>query len=185
MKTKVDLAIYDNAWYKVGASKFKQLLWYYCNALFLNASFFPINSVKLSLLRWFGASIGKGVVIKPNVNIKYPWKLSIGNHSWIGEGVWIDNLAPVTIEDNCCISQGAMLLTGNHNFKKSSFDLMIGEIHLCSGSWVGAMTVVGPGVTLKENAILTVGSVASSDLDANSIYRGNPAVFTKKREISE
>jgi putative colanic acid biosynthesis acetyltransferase WcaF len=182
---EVKLANFDNSWYLPGKTRLTRLLWYTINAICFNSWLIPSSLVKIQLLRLFGASIGKGVVIKPKVNIKYPWKLSIGDYSWIGEGVWIDNLAEVTIGDNCCISQGAMLLTGNHNFKKSSFDLMIGEIHLCSGSWVGAMTVVGPGVTLKENAILTVGSVASSDLDANSIYRGNPAVFTKKREISE
>jgi putative colanic acid biosynthesis acetyltransferase WcaF len=163
----------------------KRLLWYFCNAVFLNSPLFPVNSFKVNLLRWFGASVGKGVVVKPKVNIKYPWKLVIGDHSWIGEGVWIENLAEVSIEDHCCISQGAMLLTGNHNFKKNTFDLMIGEIHLCSGSWVGAMTVVCPGVTMEENSILTAGSVASGDLKANSIYRGNPAVFTKRREINE
>jgi putative colanic acid biosynthesis acetyltransferase WcaF len=163
----------------------KRLLWYSCNAVFLNSPLFPINSFKVNLLRWFGASVGIGVVVKPRVNIKYPWKLVIGDHSWIGEGVWIDNLAEVSIEDHCCISQGAMLLTGNHNFKKATFDLMVGKIRLRSGSWVGAMTVVGPGVTVEENAILTVGSIASSDLEANGIYRGNPALFIKSRDISE
>lgn len=185
MSRKVNLSSFNNDWYQKGGSAIKRLLWYLSNAIIFNSSFFPANAIKITLLRLFGASIGRGVVIKPKVNIKYPWKLTIGDDSWIGERVWIDNLAVVIIADNCCISQGAMLLTGNHNFKKSSFDLMIGNIHLRSGSWVGAMAVVGPGVTLKENAVLTVGSVASSDLDANSIYRGNPAAFTKKREISE
>jgi len=185
LESKINLSAYNNSWYKSGRGKLVCVSWYIVNAIIFNSSYFPVNSVKVKLFRLFGASIGKGVIIKPKVNIKYPWKLIIGDYSWIGEGVWIDNLAKVTIEDNCCISQGALLLTGNHNFKKSSFDLMIGAIHLRSGSWVGAMSVVGPGVTLEENAILTVGSVASSDLDGNSIYRGNPAVFTKKRKISE
>lgn len=155
------------------------------NALIFNTALFPLNMLKVILLRWFGAQVGRGVIVKPKVNIKYPWKLSIGHHSWIGEGVWIDNLVKVTIEDNCCVSQGGMLLTGNHNFKKTSFDLMVGEIHLKSGSWVGAKSVVCPGVTLCENAIVSVGSVASKDLEKDGIYRGNPAVFVKKREIRE
>ena len=182
---KINLVNFDNSWYQPGKNKVIRIVWYSINAICFNSSLIPSSLVKMKLLRLFGASIGKGVVIKPNLNIKYPWKLSIGDYSWVGEGVWIDNLTEVTIEDNCCISQGAMLLTGNHNFKKTTFDLMIGEIHLCSGSWVGAMTVVCPGVTMEENSILTAGSVASSDLEANSIYRGNPAVFTKRREINE
>jgi acetyltransferase-like isoleucine patch superfamily enzyme len=61
------------------------------------------------------------VNIKPSVNIKYPWLLEVGDHVWIGEEVWIDNLAKVRIGSNVCISQGAMLLTGNHDFTKSTF----------------------------------------------------------------
>lgn len=129
--------------------------------------------------------MGQHVVIKPHVNIKYPWKLKIGDNVWIGEGVWIDNLDQVTIESNACISQGAMLLTGNHNFKRSSFDLMIKPITIGAGAWVGAKAVVTPGVAMGGHAVLSVGSVASSDLDAMGIYRGNPAVKIKERVIEE
>ena len=62
----------------------------------MKRSWFPISGFKRFLLRLFGAKIGKGVVIKPCVNIKYPWKLRIGNYVWIGENVWIDNLDTVT-----------------------------------------------------------------------------------------
>ena len=183
MSTKVNLSTFNNDWYQPLGSSLKRLLWYFCNAIFLNSSFFPICAFKVKLLRWFGASLGKGVVVKPNVNIKYPWKLTIGDHSWIGEGVWIDNLAEVNIADNCCVSQGAMLLTGNHDFKKSSFDLMVGEITLHSGAWVGAKSIVCPGVTLYTNAVLAVGSVCSTDLQENTINRGNPSVVVKERHV--
>lgn len=131
----------------------------------------------------FGAKIGRNVVIKPKVNIKYPWKLSVGNHCWIGESVWIDNLDQVIIEDNVCLSQGAFLICGNHNYKTSSFDLMIAPITLKQGSWVGAKSIVGPGVTLESHAVLSLGSVASASLEAFSIYRGNPAIKIKERVI--
>ena len=78
--------------------------------------------LKIYLLKIFGAKIGKGVIIKPGVNIKYPWNLYIGDHVWIGENVWIDNLDDVIINNHVCVSQGAMLLCGNHNYKKSSFN---------------------------------------------------------------
>jgi putative colanic acid biosynthesis acetyltransferase WcaF len=135
------------------------------------------------LLRLFGASVGKGVIIKPRVNIKYPWKLTIGNHVWIGEGVWIDNLGEVSIGDHSCISQGAMLLCGNHNYKKSSFDLMVGDIVLEEGVWVGAHAVVCPGVTCHSHSVLTVKSIATSNLESYTIYQGNPAIKVKAREM--
>jgi putative colanic acid biosynthesis acetyltransferase WcaF len=135
------------------------------------------------LLRLFGAKVGKGVVIKPRVRIKYPWFLKIGNHVWLGESVWIDNLAEVKIGDHACVSQGAMLLCGNHNYKKSSFDLIVKPIVLEEGAWVGAQSVVCPGVILYSHSILTVGSVASSNLESYFIYSGNPAVKIRERRM--
>lgn len=152
-----------------------------CSALFFQHSLALSNGLKIALLRAFGASIGQGVLIKPKVQIKFPWKLSIGHHVWIGEGVWIDNLAEVTIQDHVCISQGAYLLTGNHNYKKISFDLITKPVILEKGCWIGAQTTVCPGVTVHENAILTVGSIATKDLQANSICQGNPAVKIRSR----
>src|ERR1035437_5861741 len=118
---KTDLSKFNNEWYNPGAFSLTRSIWYCVNACFFN-SYFPFYSFKSFLLRLFGAEVGRNVVIKPKVNIKYPWKLKIGNHSWIGEGVWIDNLDNVVIGDHCCISQGVLLLCGNHNYKKSTFD---------------------------------------------------------------
>jgi len=177
---KINLSSYDNSWYQPG-STIKRLLWYFVNALFLKSYLNPSSAIKIFWLKSFGAKIGTGVVIKPGVNIKYPWKLSIGDHCWIGEEVWIDNLDQVTLEDHVCVSQGALLLCGNHDFKKQSFDLMVAPIVLKEGSWVGAKSIVGPGVIVESHAVLALGSVASAHLEAYTIYRGNPAVKIKER----
>ncbi len=163
----------------------KRILWHYINHIIFNNGLFPISSLKVMLLRMFGAGVGKGVNIKPSVNIKYPWLLKIGDFSWIGEHVWIDNLTGVEIGSNVCLSQGAMLLTGNHNFKKITFDLMVGNIVLEDGVWIGARAVVCPGVTCGSHSVLTVGSVATSDLPPYGICRGNPAMKVKDRVIGE
>jgi putative colanic acid biosynthesis acetyltransferase WcaF len=179
----VNLREYNNSWYHSGKSLVICLLWYFANVLFFRSSLNPFNCLKVLLLRLFGAKIGKGVNIKPAVNIKYPWRLSIGNYSWIGENVWIDNLDIVSIGDNCCISQGAMLLCGNHNYKKTTFDLITGKIVLEDGAWIGAQSIVCPDVTCKTHSILAVNSVATNDLDAYTIYQGNPAKAIRKRII--
>jgi putative colanic acid biosynthesis acetyltransferase WcaF len=123
------------------------------------------------------------VTIKPNVTIKYPWHLTIGNHVWIGEQVWIDNLSRVTIKNNCCVSQGAMLLCGNHDYSKTSFDLIVKDITLEEGVWIGAKSIVCPGVSIGSHSVLTVNSVATSNLEPWGIYQGNPAVKIKERVI--
>lgn len=135
------------------------------------------------MLKLFGARMGKGIVIKPGVRVKYPWKLAVGDHSWLGEYVWIDNLGPVSIGDHCCVSQGALLLCGNHNYKKSSFDLIVKDIRLKDGVWIGAKGIVAPGVTCHEHSVLAAGSVATCDLEAYGIYAGNPARKMRDRVI--
>jgi len=183
MNKKTDLSTYTTGNFVIGSGIIKRLFWYIINVLFFINPLNPSSSIKVILLRIFGAKVGKGVNIKPAVNIKYPWNLSIGDYSWIGERVWIDNLDIVTIGNHCCISQGAMLLCGNHNYKTPGFDLMVRKIVLEDGSWVGAFGIVTPGVTLKSHAVLAVNSVATKDLESYSIYQGNPASKIKDRRI--
>lgn len=178
---KTDLSLYDNSWYHPGKSYIVRLIWLFINALFFVNPLNPSSDLKAALLRAFGARIGKGVHIKPGVHIKYPWLLEIGNYSWIGENVWIDNLARVKIGDHVCISQGAMTLTGNHDYKNPAFDLIVKGITLEDGVWIGAKAVVCPGVVCKSHSVLSVGSVAVSDLEPYKIYQGNPAVFKRER----
>jgi putative colanic acid biosynthesis acetyltransferase WcaF len=178
----VKLNQYNNDHYKPG-NPLKKILWYFTNMFFFKTLLpFP-SSFKNRLLRLFGANIGNGVVIKPDVNIKYPWFLEIGDNCWIGEGVWIDNLAAVKIGSNVVLSQGAYLLTGSHDYKQETFDLILGEIVLEDGVWIGAKAIVCPGVTCKSHSVLAVGSVATKDLDAYTIYQGNPAIFKRMRSF--
>lgn len=179
---KTNLSKFDNAWYSPGGNSLKRILWYLTNIVWFKSGF-PINGFKVFLLRLYGAKIGSGVVIKPRVNVKYPWKLEIGNNVWIGEGVWIDNLGMVNIGDNVCLSQDAFLLCGNHDYKKEAFDLIVGDILLEQGVWIGAKAIVCPGVTCFSHSVLAVGSVATSNLDAYKIYQGNPAQVIRERVI--
>jgi len=179
---KVNLDLFQNKFYKPG-NKIKILLWYLVN-MFLFKTMFPFSSsIKVKILRLFGAKVGRGVVIKPKISIKYPWFLTIANDCWIGEDVWIDNLVKVNLGSNVCLSQGSCLLTGSHDYKKEAFDLILGEIVLEDGVWIGAKSIVCSSVTCKSHSVLAVGSVATSDLGAYGIYQGNPALFKRTREI--
>jgi putative colanic acid biosynthesis acetyltransferase WcaF len=177
----VHLSLFENKDFDKGAGKIKWFLWLLVSFLLMKPSWIPVMGLKIQLLKLFGAEIGKGLVIKPSVNIKFPWKLVIGNNVWIGENVWIDNLDHVTIGNNVCISQGALLLTGNHDYTLPSFDYRNAPISIEYGVWIGAKAVVCPGVSCKSHSILAVGSIATQNLEANSIYQGNPAKEVRKR----
>ena len=183
MNKTTDLSAYNNASFDTGRSFIIRSCWFLVNALLVQCSWNPSSGIRVFLLRLFGAQIGKGVVIKPSVNIKFPWKLQVGDHVWIGEKVWIDNLAPVTIASHVCLSQEAFLLTGNHDYKAASFDLITQPIILDEGVWIGARAVVCPGVTCGSHSVLTVGSVATKDMEPWHIYSGNPAQPVKERSI--
>lgn len=163
----------------------KVLTWYFFNAIFFKNPLNPFSSLKVRILRLFGAKVGRGVVVKPSVNIKYPWKLTIGDFSWIGEDVWIDNLDTTIIGSNCCLSQGCLLLNGSHESREAAFGLKIKPIILEDGVWIGAKSIVLQGVTCKSHSILSANSVASHNLDAFAIYRGNPAQQVGLRVISK
>lgn len=180
-RPRVDLSRFDNADYRVGAGPLRRVLWYFTNALLFLNPLFPFRSPKPAILRLFGAKVGKGVVIHPGVNIKFPWKLSIGDHVWIGQRAWLDNIDQLSIASNVVISQGAMIIQGSHDYKKVDYPTLHKPVVLEEGSWVGAGAIVTLGVTLKSHAVLAAGSMASKDLEAYTVYQGNPAVPVRER----
>lgn len=178
---KPTLADYDNGGYDPGASIVKRIAWYVVNAVLFDSYWLPNSSLKATILRRFGARVGQRVVIKPRVRIKYPWLLTLGDDVWLGEDVWIDNLAEVTIGNDVCISQGAYLLTGNHDYKDPRFTLRLGAIRIHDGAWIGARVTVCPGVAVAVGSVVTVGSILQANTVANTIYRGNPAIAVRAR----
>jgi putative colanic acid biosynthesis acetyltransferase WcaF len=178
----VDLSHPDNSDYDKGRSLLIRLLWHFVGFPLVRSNCVPFSAVKVFVLRFFGASIGKGVYIKPGLKVKFPWYLSVGDHCWLGEDLWIDNLAAVTIGSHVCVSQGAYLCTGNHDWKTPNLKLFRKPITLEDGCWVGAKAVLCPGVVIGNEAIVTVGSVVTRSVPAHQIWTGNPARFARHRE---
>jgi len=172
----VDLASFDNRpHYDPGRGWPIRCLWYFVGLLLFESGWLPLSGVKRWLLRRFGACVGQGVVIKPHVRIKYPWRLTIGDHCWIGQDVWIDNVADVDVGNHVCLSQRAYLCTGSHDYRRRSFDLITGAIRVGNGAWIGACALVLGGVTVHANAIVAAGSIVTRDVAPAAIVAVNPA----------
>ncbi|WP_083421925.1 WcaF family extracellular polysaccharide biosynthesis acetyltransferase [Arsenicibacter rosenii] len=171
-KSVVRLGEFDSSLgFTLGASKFKFVVWYIVKCIFfLNPFPFP-NSIKRLLLILFGAKIGHSVIIKPRVNIHFPWKLEIGDYVWIGEEVFILNFEKVTVGNNVCISQRSFLCCGNHDYSIYNMPYRNSPITLYDGVWIGASSFIGPGVVIGNDTIVTAGSIINETLDSNGIYK--------------
>ena len=178
----VRLRDYDNAWFGRGRPWPIEALWLLVEALLVR-SWVPGSAHRRLVLRWFGARIGKRVSIKPGVRVKFPWRLEVGDDSWIGEGVWIDNLETVSIGANCCISQGAYICTGSHDWSSPTFGLITKPVRIEDCAWIAARAVVGPGVVVGEGAVLSLAAMASADLLPWGIYAGVPASLVAQRRV--
>lgn len=164
-----------------GGSAWVMALWQIVKWIFFRTVFPWSSSLKVCLLKLFGAKIGCGVCIKPQVNIHYPWKLEIGDYAWIGEDVFILNFEPIKIGTHACISQRAFLCGGNHDFRDPAMSYRNGPIMIEDGAWVGAQVFIAPCVTIGREAVATACSVVLKDLPAGMICSGNPCVPIKSR----
>lgn len=180
---QVDLSVPDNSELDRGAPFLREAMWFFVGLPLLRSALIPSSGFRSWLLRRFGAKIGKQVYFKPGLRVKFPWYLEVGDYSWLGEDLWIDNLAPVTIGAHVCVSQGVYLCTGNHDWALTNMKLFRKPIVLERGSWVGARATVCPGVVVREGAIVTVGSVASKNIPPYEIHAGNPAAFVRRRVL--
>jgi putative colanic acid biosynthesis acetyltransferase WcaF len=179
----VNLSIFNNTQYETGGNKILKIFWFYINAFFFNSFIFHSCKIKIFLLKLFNANLGECIVIKPRTNIKYPWNISIGDYSWIGEDVWLDSLVPILIQSNVCISQGAYICTGSHDWSDPGFGLIVKSIVIEDGAWIGAKAVILPGVTIGSHSVVCAGAVVSQNTEPYMIYAGNPAVKIKQRVI--
>lgn len=171
----INLQDFENTEFDRGASRVKELIWLVVKSFFFQFHFPMPSGLRRFLLRLFGARIGVGVIIRSGVNVTYPWRLKIGDYSWIGEDVFILSLAPVNIGSHTCISQRAFLCTGSHDFTKSTFDLVTRPITINSQSWIAANAFIGPGVEVPARSMVSAGQIVSSKTFRDSHADSEPA----------
>jgi putative colanic acid biosynthesis acetyltransferase WcaF len=152
-------------------------LWWIVQALFFHPSPQVMYGWRRFLLRCFGAKIGKGVIIRPSAQVTYPWKLTIGDYSWIGDDVVLYTLGEITIGNHAVISQRSYICTGSHDYKKDTFDIFSIPVIIEDECWLATDVFVGPGVTISKATVVGArSSVYKTIQDTGGIYKGNPAI---------
>lgn len=166
-----------------GRSKFIVQLWWIVDFWFFKLSPQVMYGWRRFLLRLFGAKIGKSVLIRSSVTITYPWKVSIGDYSWIGDNVEIYSLGNIKIGSNVVISQKSYLCAGSHDYSKKNFPIFSGNIIIEDECWLATDVYVGPNVTIGKGTVVGARSSVFRDLPPGMICFGSPAKPIKVRKI--
>lgn len=156
-------------------------MWWIIQTLFFRTSPQFMYGWRRFLLRSFGAKVGKGVIIRPSVHTQFPWKVSIGDYSWIGDDVVLYSLGEIVIGNNVVISQKSYLCTGSHDYQKVDFPIFAQKIILEDECWLATDVFVAPGITIGRGAVVGARSSVFKDLPDNMICIGNPAKPIKPR----
>jgi putative colanic acid biosynthesis acetyltransferase WcaF len=150
-------------------------LWWIAQAVLVHTSPQLLYGWRRMILRLFGARIGKNVKIRPSVRITYPWKVEIGDHSWIGDGVELYSLGPIRIGSNAVVSQYSYLCAGTHDHHDRLFTIKGMPITVGDEAWVAAHSFIAPGVTIGSGAVVGARSVVLQDIPDNMLAAGHPA----------
>jgi putative colanic acid biosynthesis acetyltransferase WcaF len=164
-----------------GKSKITVQLWWLVQALFFKTSPQLLYGWRRFLLRIFGSKIGKKVIIRPSVKITYPWKLIIGDHSWIGDDVVLYTLGNIVIGENVVISQKSYLCTGLHDYKDKTFSIYSKPVTIEDECWLATDVYVAPGVVIGRGTVVGARSSVFKNLPSGKICLGSPAKIIKDR----
>jgi putative colanic acid biosynthesis acetyltransferase WcaF len=179
----IDLSLAGKGNYRAKRGVLIELIWFVVEACVINNKLLPLSSVRVALLRLFGAKIGTGCRFVHPLRVKAPWNLEVGNKCWFGVDVWIYNQAPIRIGSNVCVSQGTLLTAGSHDMS-TTMDLRVAPIVIEDGVWITSKCIVQMGVTIGRSAVVTPLSVVHRSLEAEGVYGGNPCRFIRKRFAS-
>jgi len=182
---RIDLGRYDQSWYSRGRSAIVIVLWEIIQRTAIQGSLHPMYGWRRFWYRLFGAKIGKAVHIRRTVTCNYPWKVSIGDRSWIGDDAVLYALDDITIGSDAVISQRAYLCTGSHDHTDPAFGLKTAPIRIGDGAWIAIDGLVLPGVTVGTGAVLGAKSLLIKDAEPWTIYVGQPARAIGPRTLRE
>ena len=181
-KRCIDLSLYRTPPDFRGRSGLFVQLWWITQATIFAFSPRPFNSFRAFLLRCFGANVGRHVLIRPSARFTYPWKVSIGDNTWIGDDVVFYSLGPISVGNDAVISQKSYLCAGTHDIASVAFDILAKPVVIEDEVWIATDVFVAPGVTIHRGVVVGARSSVFSDLPPGMICVGAPARPVRPRQ---
>jgi putative colanic acid biosynthesis acetyltransferase WcaF len=181
----IDLRKYDQSNFDRGRASWFIIFWWLIQAIAFPLSLHNFNSFRCWLLRLFGAKIGKNVLIRPTARFTYPWKVEIGDYSWIGDDVVVYSVDRIQIGSHCVISQKSYLCTGSHDIQTEAFSLITAPIKIGNGVWIATDCFIGAGVTIGANSVIGARSSVFRDIPSQQVAWGTPCRPHYPREITK
>ena len=163
------------------ASRAGRALWAVVCLLLFRPSPRPAHAWRAALLRLFGAQLGPHCHIYAKARIWAPWNLVCEDAVCIADEAIVYNPAPVRLSSHCVVSQQAYLCAAGHDIDDPAFPMVSRPITVGRYAWIAARATVCAGVTVGDGAVLGLGSVATRDLQAWSVYAGVPARRLRRR----
>jgi putative colanic acid biosynthesis acetyltransferase WcaF len=179
----VDLRTYDSSNLQRGRARWYVMIWWFVQAIAFSLSLHNCNSFRCWLLRLFGAEIGQGVIIRPSARFTFPWKVKIGDYSWIGDQVVFYSIEQINIGCHSVISQKSYLCTGSHDPETRTFALITAPINIGNGVWVATDCFIAAGVEIGANSVIGARSSLFKSIPAERIAWGSPCEIRYPRTI--
>ncbi len=182
-ESEIRLDLFDGSQFDRGRSRAVEALWMLVRWAFFDTAMPWPYAIKRAWLRLFGARIGRGVVIRTRVFVHYPWRLTVGDHCWIGDGTQLLSIAPITMEDHVALAHEVYLAAGGHDIRSRTMAPQHAPITIRSGTWIASRAFVGPGVTIERNVVVGAGAVVLKSVEPDVVVAGNPARVIRPRVI--
>lgn len=183
-KPYFDLSQYQQPNFDRGRPQWFIFLWWLIEGIVFPLTPHNFYGVRRGLLKLFGAKVGQGVVIRPSARILFPWKVAIGDYSWIGDNVYLYSLNEINIGCHSVISQNSYLCTGSHDINDVHFSLMTAPIAIGNGVWVASDCFIAPGVKIGANTVIGARSTVLKNIPHEVIAWGSPCQVRQKRSLN-
>jgi putative colanic acid biosynthesis acetyltransferase WcaF len=176
----IDLSLAPGEGEAWGRPRVVVYLWAAAELIFVTNPWQVSSRLRVAVLKLFGAEIGQGVIFRPRTRVKFPWKLRVGDRSWVGEGVWIHNQDHVTVGSDVVLSQEALVTTGSHALQRD-MALITRPVVIEDGAWVTTRCIVLGGTRIGQSAVLTPNTVAGPNADITpGVIFGAPAPTVRR-----